>query len=166
MRLRNKLGAVTGRSCVAAAAAAATVATVLVAAPAVADDDGPVDAGITVHKIDGLPADFINGVDISTVLSEEESGVVYRDFAGNPADIFDVLADAGINYVRVRVWNNPYNAGGDGYGAGNVDVARATEIGERATAAGMKVLVDFHYSDFWADPGKQNAPKAWESAVR
>jgi arabinogalactan endo-1,4-beta-galactosidase len=146
---------------VAAAAAAATVATVLVAAPAVADDDGPVDAGITVHKIDGLPADFINGVDISTVLSEEESGVVYRDFAGNPADIFDVLADAGINYVRVRVWNNPYNAGGDGYGAGNVDVARATEIGERATAAGMKVLVDFHYSDFWADPGKQNAPKAW-----
>jgi len=159
MRLRRRLGAVTG-----ATAAAATFATVFVGAvPALADDDGPVEAGITVHKIDGLPADFINGVDISTVLSEEESGVVYRDFEGNPADIFDVLHDAGVNYVRVRVWNNPYNAGGDGYGAGNVDVDRATEIGQRATAAGLRVLVDFHYSDFWADPGKQKAPKAWAS---
>lgn len=124
-------------------------------------EDGPVDAGIVVEKVDGLPEDFINGVDVSSVLSLEESGVVFRDATGQPADLFDVLADAGITDVRVRVWNDPFDAEGRGYGGGNTDVARAVEIGRRATAAGLKVLVDFHYSDFWADPGKQQAPKAW-----
>ena len=83
-----------------------------------------------------------------------------------PADLFDVLADAGITDVRVRVWNDPFDADGNGYGGGTVDVARAVEIGERATAAGLGVLVDFHYSDFWADPAKQKAPKAWAGAHR
>jgi arabinogalactan endo-1,4-beta-galactosidase len=132
------------------------------AAPAAAVmEDGPVDAGIVVEKVDGLPEDFINGVDVSSVLSLEESGVVFRDATGQPADLFDVLADAGITDVRVRVWNDPFDAEGHGYGGGNTDVARAVEIGQRATAAGLEVLVDFHYSDFWADPGKQQAPKAW-----
>ena len=81
--------------------------------------------------------------------------------AGAPADLFDVLADDGVNTVRVRVWNDPFDASGRGYGGGNVDVARAVEIGQRATAAGLSVLVDFHYSDFWADPARQLAPKAW-----
>jgi len=157
MRLHHPLGAVT-----AAAAAIATAATVLVGAPAFAEDDGPVQAGIAVAKINDLPADFINGVDVSSILSEEESGVVFRDFAGQPADPFEVLAQAGINYVRVRVWNDPFNSTThEGYGAGNTNAERATEIAERATEAGMRVLVDFHYSDFWADPGKQKAPKAW-----
>jgi len=156
MMLHHRLGAVT-----AGAVTAATIATLFTGVGVAYADDGPVEAGITVAKIDGLPADFINGVDVSSILSEEESGVVFRDFAGNPADPFHVLADAGINYVRVRVWNDPYNAEGDGYGAGNTDADRATEIADRATRAGMRVLVDFHYSDFWADPGKQKAPKAW-----
>ncbi|MFT4029747.1 MAG: glycosyl hydrolase 53 family protein [Protaetiibacter sp.] len=124
--------------------------------------DGPVDAGIFVDRIDGLSPDFINGVDVSSVLSEEESDVVYYDTEGNQADLFDVLEDAGINYVRVRVWDDPYDADGNGYGGGTVDLARAVEIGERATGHDMKVLVDFHYSDFWADPAKQQVPKAWE----
>src|SRR6187431_734322 len=157
MRLHQRLGAVT-----AGTAAAATIATLFTGVGAAYADDGPVEAGITVQKIDGLPADFINGVDVSSILAEEASGVVFHDFAGNVADPFDVLAEAGINYVRVRVWNDPYNSVTHlGYGAGNTDAARALEIGERATAAGLKVLVDFHYSDFWADPGKQKAPKAW-----
>lgn len=130
------------------------------AAPAAAED-GPVDAGIVVEKVENLPADFINGVDVSSVLSLEESGVVFRDGTGAPADLFTLLADAGITDVRVRVWNDPFDAEGHGYGGGNTDVARAVEIGQRATAAGLRVLVDFHYSDFWADPGKQQAPKAW-----
>ena len=67
-----------------------------------------------------------------------------------------------MNYVRVRVWNDPYNASGNGYGGGNNDLAKAVTIGKLATDAGMGVLVDFHYSDFWADPAKQKAPKAWE----
>lgn len=146
----------------AALAAAAALLTTAAALPAAAaPDDGPVDAGIVVAKVDGLADDFITGVDVSSVLSQEASGVVYRDAAGDPADLFEVLADSGVNYVRVRVWNDPYDAQGRGYGGGTVDVARAVEIGERATAHGMRVLVDFHYSDFWADPAKQHEPKAW-----
>ncbi|GEL95570.1 arabinogalactan endo-beta-1,4-galactanase [Cellulomonas composti] len=133
----------------------------VVAAPAAATDDAPVEAGIVVKKIENLPEGFMRGVDVSSVLSLEESGVVFRDTGGAPADLFDVLADAGVTDVRVRVWNDPYDAEGNGYGGGDVDVDRAVEIGERATAAGLGVVVDFHYSDFWADPGKQTAPKAW-----
>ncbi|WIM24362.1 glycosyl hydrolase 53 family protein [Microbacterium sp. zg-Y625] len=144
----------------AAAAALVLVATGL-ALPAAADD-GPVEAGIVVAKVEGMPADFIAGADVSSAIALEQSGVVFRDTAGAPADLFDVLADAGITDVRVRVWNDPFDAAGNGYGGGNTDVARAVEIGERATAAGLGVLVDFHYSDFWADPAKQHAPKAWE----
>jgi arabinogalactan endo-1,4-beta-galactosidase len=131
------------------------------AAPAQPIAGGPVEAGIVVPEVEGLADDFITGVDVSSVLSQEASGVVYRDASGAPADLFAVLADSGVNYVRVRVWNDPYDAQGRGYGGGTVDVARAVEIGRRATAHGMRVLVDFHYSDFWADPAKYQAPKAW-----
>ena len=147
-------------------AAAATAATLLFsplfAAPGWADDTtGPVEGGIVVDKVDNLPADFINGMDISSILALEKSGVTFRDWDGAPADIFDVLESADVNYVRVRVWNDPFDAAGNGYGGGDNDIAAAVAIGERATAHGMKLLVDFHYSDFWADPGKQKAPKAW-----
>ena len=108
-----------------------------------------------------MPEGFARGVDVSTVLSLEESGVTFRDADGQVADLFDVLAESGVTDVRVRVWNDPWDAQGHGYGGGNVDVDRAVQIGERATAAGLGVLVDFHYSDFWADPSKQQAPKAW-----
>lgn len=121
----------------------------------------PVEADIYVEKIDNLTKDFMKGVDVSSVLAIEKSGAVYYDTEGNVADIFDVMADAGVNYVRLRVWNDPYDAAGNGYGGGNCDVNSAIEMGKRATAAGMKVFIDFHYSDFWADPGKQKAPKAW-----
>ena len=144
----------------AVAASLALLATGLIA-PAAAAADGPVEAGITVQKVENLPADFINGVDVSSVLSLEASGVVFRDDDGQPADLFEVLADHGITDIRVRVWNDPFDADGNGYGGGDVDVTRAVQIGQRATDAGLGVLVDFHYSDFWADPGKQQAPKAW-----
>lgn len=104
---------------------------------------------------------YINGVDISSMLSLEESGVIFRRPDGEPEDLLSILAGAGVNYVRVRVWNDPFDAEGNGYGGGNVGVDRAVEIGRRATAHGMRVLVDFHYSDFWADPLRQLVPKAW-----
>ncbi len=145
------------------AATAAAGALLLTASPGwAAPDDGPVEAGIVVERVDGLAEDFMNGVDVSSVLSLEESGVTFRDTAGRPADLFDVLADADVTWVRVRVWNDPFDARDRGYGGGNVDVDRAVEIGRRATAAGLRVLVDLHYSDFWADPAKQQSPKAWE----
>ncbi len=123
-----------------------------------------VKAGINVEKVNGLTDDFIGGVDISSYRSLKDSGVKYYDFAGKELDdagFFKLLADSGINYVRIRVWNNPYDAVGNGYGGGNNDLQKAIDMGKLATDAGMRVLIDFHYSDFWADPAKQKAPKAW-----
>ena len=114
-----------------------------------------------VKKVENLPEDFIFGMDISSVLAEEASGVKYYDFDGKESDLFRILADNGINYIRVRIWNNPYDNDGNGFGGGNCDIRTAVEIGKRATACGMKLLADFHYSDFWADPGKQMVPRAW-----
>ena len=112
--------------------------------------------------IDGLPDSFIFGMDASSVLAEEKSGVKYYDFDGNEQDVFKTFADAGINYIRLRVWNDPYDENGNGYGGGNNDLNAAITLGKRATDNGMKVMIDFHYSDFWADPKRQHAPKAWE----
>ena len=117
---------------------------------------------IDVEKIDGIPDDFIRGMDASEVLSLENSGVKYYDYDGNEQDIFKTLADSGVNYIRLRVWNDPYDKDGNGYGGGNCDLNTAVELGKRATQYGMKVNIDFHYSDFWADPKRQNCPKAWE----
>lgn len=130
----------------------------------VADDSTAVDAPIYIEKVDGVDDDFIRGVDVSSYISERNSGVTFNGYDGEELtdqEFFNLLADAGTNYVRVRVWNNPYDADGNGYGGGNNDLEKATEIGKLATNAGLKVLIDFHYSDFWADPGKQKAPKAW-----
>ena len=117
---------------------------------------------VSVRKVENLPEDFILGMDVSSVLSLEASGVVFRDAGGREADLFDLLQQAGVNWIRVRIWNDPFTADGRGYGGGNCDLRHAVEIGRRAAEHGMKLLADFHYSDFWADPGKQMAPRAWE----
>ncbi len=117
---------------------------------------------IYVQKVDGLAEDFILGMDASCVPALEKGGVQYYDFDGQASDVYKVLADNGINYIRIRVWNDPYDKDGNGYGGGNCDIDNAVEIGKRATKYGMKVLINFHYSDFWADPAKQMCPKAWE----
>lgn len=120
------------------------------------------EAGVYVEPIEGLPEDFIRGVDISSVLVEEKSGVVYYNETGEEQDLFQTLAQNGVNYIRVRVWNDPFDENGNGYGGGNNDTAAAAEIGARAAKYGMQLCVDYHYSDFWADPNKQQCPKAWE----
>ena len=119
------------------------------------------EAGVYVKPVSGLSSDFIKGMDISSLISEEDSGVKYYDENGEEQDLFRILADNGINYIRVRVWNNPYDADGNGYGGGNCDVEKAAELGKRAADYGMRLLVDFHYSDFWADPNKQYTPVEW-----
>ncbi|MBR5421705.1 MAG: glycosyl hydrolase 53 family protein [Lachnospiraceae bacterium] len=123
--------------------------------------EGKEEAAVFVEPIEGLSEDFVRGVDISSVIVEEESGVKYYDENGSERDIFEILADAGVNYVRVRIWNHPYDADGNGYGGGNCDTEKAAQIGKRAAEHGMRLLVDFHYSDFWADPNKQYAPTEW-----
>ncbi len=114
-----------------------------------------------VAPVENLPADFILGMDVSSVLAEEASGVKYYDFNGEEADLFRILSENGVTDIRVRVWNDPFDADGHGYGGGNCDINVAVEIGKRAAKYGMGLIVDFHYSDLWADPGKQMAPKAW-----
>jgi arabinogalactan endo-1,4-beta-galactosidase len=114
-----------------------------------------------VEKVDNLPDDFIMGMDASCVPSLEAGGVKYFDFDGKEKDVYQILSENGINYIRVRIWNDPFDSNGNGYGGGNCDINNAIEIGKRATQNGMKLLVNFHYSDFWADPIKQFVPKAW-----
>ena len=69
-----------------------------------------------------------------------------------------IMKKYGINWIRLRIWNDPVHENGSGY----TTAERALAMTQRAHALGLKVLIDFHYSDFWADPGKQWAPKAWE----
>lgn len=115
-----------------------------------------------VKKVENIPEDFILGMDASCVPALENSGVKYYDYDGTEKDVYEILSANGINYIRVRVWNDPHDEAGNGYGGGNCDIENAIAVGKRATANGMKLLVDFHYSDFWADPGKQMTPKAWK----
>lgn len=124
--------------------------------------NGPQDSDIYVEPIPGLSESFVRGVDISSMLSETEAGVSYFDAEGKEASLFETLAKSGVNYIRVRVWNDPFDGDGNGYGGGNCNAERAAQMGAEAAKYGLKMNVDFHYSDFWADPNKQMCPKAWQ----
>jgi arabinogalactan endo-1,4-beta-galactosidase len=95
----------------------------------------------------------IRGVDISTLKKNEDRGAVYVDTAGVQRDAITILRSAGANWARLKVWVNP----ADGYN----NRARVLQMAPRIKAAGMRLLIDFHYSDSWADPGKQVKPAAW-----
>lgn len=136
---------------------------VLVVDFAVSGDNDAITSTIDIDKVNGMTMEKIRGVDVSSVISLEQSNVSFYGQNGEKQDLLKTLSEANINYIRIRVWNNPYNSYGNGYGGGNNDLDKAIEIGKRATKYGMKVLIDFHYSDFWADPAKQKAPKAWQS---
>jgi len=101
----------------------------------------------------GVPGGFMVGADFSTLAKNEDRGAVYRDAAGNQRDAVQLLRSAGVNYARLKVWVNPT----DGYN----NKTRVLTMAARAKAQGMRLLVDFHYSDTWADPGKQYKPRAW-----
>ena len=120
-----------------------------------------VESSLYVKKVEDLPEDFILGMDVSSLIAEEQSGVRYFDFDGEEKDLLEILAENGVTHIRVRVWNEPYDEEGRGFGGGNCDIDKALAIGQRAAQYGLKLIVDFHYSDFWADPGKQMAPRAW-----
>ncbi|MGW4945161.1 glycosyl hydrolase 53 family protein [Actinoplanes sp. NPDC004185] len=95
----------------------------------------------------------ITGADVSHVTKNEDHGAVYRTASGQRRDPFPLLAANGVNYIRLKVWVDP----ADGYNDKDDVLAQA----RRAKAAGQQLLIDFHYSDAWADPGKQNKPAAW-----
>ena len=107
-----------------------------------------------------LKRDLIKGADISSLLEVEARGGVFSD-EGGEASALEILRRSGMNFIRLRLWNDPYDADGTPYGAGTNDLPRTMELARRAKALGMDWLLDFHYSDYWADPGKQFPPKAW-----
>ncbi len=104
---------------------------------------------------------WIKGMDISTLIEEEKCGAKYYD-DGKQDDLLKILKKYGCNSVRLRIWNNPYSENGEPYGAGTNDLSKTITLAKRAKAEGIPFLLDFHYSDFWVDPGKQFVPKAWE----
>ena len=119
------------------------------------------ESDLYVKNIGAVPDDFIFGMDLSSVISLENGGTRFYDFDGNETDIFAFLGQNGITHIRARLWNDPYDSHGRPYGGGICDLDTLVQIGLRAAGAGLKLIVDFHYSDFWADPGKQLPPKAW-----
>jgi arabinogalactan endo-1,4-beta-galactosidase len=175
--------------------------------------DIPYLSNIWVDKIPGLTDDFLRGMDISEIVAVQATGVVFRDDNGVPKDVFDILGEAGVNAIRIRVWNDPYfrewdlnrvdgNPANDPddhdvyltgdlvangtftaaqiavagvdeswigmpYGAGICDPAVVKTIAQQIansnarTGKNIRMLIDFHYSDFWADPERQLTPKAW-----
>ena len=105
------------------------------------------------HPAARAAAPVIRGADVSTLKKSEDLGGVYRDSGGTQRSALDILRAGGMNYARLKVWVNP----ADGYN----NKARVLTMATRIKAQGMKLLIDFHYSDTWADPGNQIKPAAW-----
>jgi arabinogalactan endo-1,4-beta-galactosidase len=101
---------------------------------------------------------FAKGADIGWLPQMEVSGYKFYTKDGKAEDCFRILKDHGINSIRLRTWVNPSNNPGSGHCSKNETVAMAV----RAKHWGMRIMIDFHYSDSWADPAKQVKPKAWE----
>jgi len=118
------------------------------------------DVAITPFK--NMPADFIKGADISTLAEVERQGAKFYNEQGVQQDAIAILKHNGVNYVRLRLWVDPKDANGASYGGGSNDLETTLALAKRVKGQGMKLLLDFHYSDFWTDPGKQFKPKAWQ----
>lgn len=104
---------------------------------------------------------MILGIDVSTYLEECEHGAKYYNGCVQ-IDPLDTFMDNGVNWMRIRVWNDPKSEAGEPYLAGNCDMDNYIALGKLAKSKGYHLLMDLHYSDFWADPGKQIPPKAWK----
>jgi arabinogalactan endo-1,4-beta-galactosidase len=106
-----------------------------------------------IELVPGQVALSILGADISSLKKSEDMGGVYKYSDGTLADALQIIKGSGLNYARLRVWVDP----ADGY-HGKAEILK---MALRLKSQGIKLLVDFHYSDNWADPGKQNKPAAW-----
>lgn len=103
---------------------------------------------------------WIKGMDVSSLLEVESCGGRFFD-QGKQKDALEILKSYGMNMVRLRLWNDPHTEDGRPYGAGGNDLETTLTLAKRAKKMGIGWLLDFHYSDYWADPGKQVVPKAW-----
>ncbi len=102
---------------------------------------------------------FAKGADVSWLPQMEASGIQFKDEKGNPKDCLQILKELGMNSIRLRVFVNP----NDDKASGHCGKEETVQMAVRAQKLGFRVMIDFHYSDSWADPAKQNKPKAWEN---
>ena len=126
-------------------------------------------ASVTIDKKYQLPVqvskkevDKMLGADISFLPQLEARGMKFSD-NGVEKDAIQILKDHGLNYVRLRIFNDPARDSGYSPQKGFCDLANTKKMAKRVKDAGMKLLLDFHYSDYWADPGKQYKPAAWRN---
>ena len=118
---------------------------------------------VTTHKLSNVAGDAIRGMDISSYEALKQAGVKFYNQQGQEEPLMKILHDNGINYIRLRIWNDPSQQVSWGWGGGNADEPNELAIAKEAAQYGIKVMVDFHYSDWWSDPGTQAIPKAWQS---
>jgi len=130
-------------------------------------------AGALLAPLMAWADDFIVGADVSTLAEVERHGGRFSQADGTPGDPLRILQGAGVNWIRLRLWHTPVNAAdvvesgrlvsrkGDPVGGGNNGLDTTIALARRAKAQGLKVLLDIHYSDFWADPSTQTKPAAW-----
>ena len=104
---------------------------------------------------------MILGIDISTYFEEERINHPSYFVNGQKVDPIQFMVDQGIRYLRTRIWNRPYDDEGHPYLAGTADLDNYIKLAKLCQGYGFKFVADFHYSDFWADPGKQTCPKDW-----
>lgn len=103
---------------------------------------------------------FYKGMDVSMLKELEAHGAAYY-LHGEEKDVFTIFKECGANLIRLRLWNDPYCEDGECYGGGTNDLETTIELAKRVVQNGLEFMLDFHYSDFWADPSKQFKPKAW-----
>ena len=111
--------------------------------------------------IQGAEHGMIHGMDISSMDEVVKCGGKFYD-GGQEKGLLEILTSYGVNYIRLRLWLDPCSGDGKPYGAGGNDLEVTVKLAKQVKEAGLRYLLDFQYSDFWADPGKQIKPKAWK----
>ncbi|MFU0826579.1 MAG: Arabinogalactan endo-beta-1,4-galactanase [Lachnoclostridium sp.] len=110
------------------------------------------------HQEKGINMEFIKGMDISFLPQMQDLGAKFLDETGKERNIFELLKENGVNSIRLRIWNEPENVPESG---GYCNLEQTVAMARKVKQYGMSFFLDFHYSDWWADPSKQNKPKAW-----
>jgi arabinogalactan endo-1,4-beta-galactosidase len=120
----------------------------------------PVTDGVAIAGSNKISEKII-GADISFLPQLESRGMKFYDKSGKQEDVIKIMKENGFNYIRLRIFDHPEAAKGYSPGKGFCDLAHTMQMAKRIKATGMKFLLDFHYSDTWADPQRQDKPNSW-----
>ena len=118
----------------------------------------------SVGEITGMGSDFFTGMDISSAKALYQNGSKFYNASGVEESLFYILKNAGVNWIRLKLWVDPYTSKGTSYGGGESDLNNTLWMAYEAKAAGLNLLLDLHYSDYWTHPSQQVLPKAWSDA--